>query len=64
MGWVDAVDLSKISDENRHRVLEHLVSRLGRGRVQEALGVSRVTIWRLLSRQQRIDDEKLRTLLL
>ena len=63
MSWVDAVDLSKISDEDRHRVLEYLVNKLGRHKIQETLGVSRVTMWRLMNKQQRIDDEKIRALL-
>lgn len=58
--WFDFLDLSKVSDEDRFRVLEYAVSKHGRARVQEASGVSRVTMWRLLNKQVRVDDDKLR----
>jgi hypothetical protein len=61
--WFDFLDLSKVSDEDRFRVLEYAVSKHGRARVQEVLGVSRITMWRLLSRQARVDNDKLRALL-
>ena len=63
MTWFDSLDLSKVSDEDRFRILEYAVSKFGRGRVQEALRVSRTTMWRLLNKQARIDDDKLRALL-
>uniref|UniRef100_A0A7C5UYB0 Uncharacterized protein n=1 Tax=Ignisphaera aggregans TaxID=334771 RepID=A0A7C5UYB0_9CREN len=63
MAWLDSLDLSKLSDEDRFRILEYAVSKFGRARVQELLGVSKVTVWRLLSRQVRVDDDKLRALL-
>ena len=63
MTWFDSLDLSKVSDEDRFRVLEYAVSKHGRARVQEALRVSRITMWRLLNRQARVDDDKLRALL-
>jgi len=61
--WFDSLDLSKVSDEDRFRILEYAVSKFGRARVQEVLRVSRITMWRLLSRQVRVDDDKLRVLL-
>ena len=63
MTWFDSLDLSKVSDEDRFRILEYVVTKFGRARVQELLGVSRITMWRLLSKQSKIDDNKLRTLL-
>ena len=36
--WFDFLDLSKVSDEDRFRVLEYAVSKHGRARVQEVLG--------------------------
>jgi len=63
VAWLDSLDLSKVSDEDRYRILEYVVSRHGRERVREVLGVSRITMWRLLSRQARVDDGKLRALL-
>ena len=62
-GWVDSLDLGKISDEDRYRVLEYVVGRVGKEKVMEALGISRITLWRLMSRQQRVDDGKLKALL-
>jgi len=61
--WFDSLDLSKVFDEDRFRVLDYAVSRHGRARVQEVLGVSRITMWRLLNKQVRVDDDKLRALL-
>jgi len=63
VSWLNSLDLSKVSDEDRFRILDYAVSRHGRARVQEVLGVSRITMWRLLSRQVRVDDDKLRALL-
>ena len=63
MTWFDSLDLSKVSDEDRFKILEYVVSKVGREKVQEALKVSRITMWRLLSKQSKIDDDKLRTLL-
>ncbi|MEM0297789.1 MAG: hypothetical protein QXU35_08510 [Zestosphaera sp.] len=48
--WVDSLDLSRVGDDDRYRILEYLINRLGKDKVQEALGVSRVTLWRLLNR--------------
>jgi len=63
VSWLNSLDLSKVSDEDRFRILEYAVSRHGRARVQEVLGVSRITMWRLLNKQVRVDDDKLRALL-
>jgi len=61
--WFDSLDLSKVSDEDRFKILEYVVSKVGREKVQEVLKVSRITMWRLLNRQVRVDDSKLRALL-
>ena len=63
MEWYSSLDFSKVSDEDRFRVLEYVVSKVGREKVQEALKISRITMWRLLSKQVRVDDNKLRILL-
>jgi len=63
VSWYSGLDFSKISDEDRFRILEHAVSKHGKARVQEALRVSRITMWRLLNKQVRVDDDKLRALL-
>jgi len=39
------------------------VNKVGRGRVQEALSISRYTMWRMLNKQVGIDDAKLKVLL-
>lgn len=57
------MDFSKISDEDRYRLLEHVVEKIGKRRVQEALSISRYTMWRLLNREVKLNDEKLRVLL-
>jgi len=63
VSWYSSPDFSKVSDEDRFRILEYAVSKFGRMKVQEVLGVSRITMWRLLNRQVRVDDDKLRVLL-
>jgi len=57
------LDLSKISDEDRYRILEYVVDKVGRDSVKSALGVSRYTMWRLLNKKVGIDDNKLKILL-
>lgn len=42
--WFDSLDLSKVSDEDRFKILEYVVSKVGREKVQEALKVSRITM--------------------
>ena len=61
--WFASLDLSKLSDEDRFRILEYVVGKVGRAKAQEMLRVSRVTMWRLMNRQVRVDDGKLRILL-
>lgn len=42
--WIDVLDLSKIGDEDRCRILEYVVAKIGREKVMEVLGISRVTL--------------------
>jgi len=42
------VDPSRVGYEDRLRLLEHLVKRLGASRAAEALGVSKRTFYRML----------------
>jgi len=63
VSWLNSLDLSKVSDEDRFRILDYAVSKFGREKVREVLGVSRITMWRLLNKQSKIDDNKLRALL-
>ena len=53
--WIDVLDLSKISDKDKCRILEYLVGKIGKEKIMEVLGISRITLWRLLNKQQRID---------
>lgn len=61
--WIDSLDLNKIGDDDRYKVLEYVVGKVGKEKVMEVLGISKITVWRLLNRQQRVDDGKLRALL-
>ena len=61
--WYESLDLSRISDDERYRLLEYVISKVGKDKVQSAFGVSRYTMWRLLKKQVKVDDNKLRILL-
>ncbi len=61
--WYRFLELSKISDEERYRILDYVVRKVGRDKVQQALNVSRITMWRLLNKKAHLDNAKLRTLL-
>ena len=63
MVWFESLDLGRISEEDRRRVLLYAVSKLGRDRVRGLLGVSRVTMWGLEKGLAAVDDEKLVKLL-
>ncbi|MCC6014816.1 MAG: integrase [Desulfurococcaceae archaeon] len=57
--WYEGLDLSKLGPEDRVRLLRYAVDRYGADRVLEALGVSKVTLWRLLNSKSPVDNEKL-----
>jgi len=61
--WYARLDLSKLDDDDRFRILEYVVNKVGRVEVQNTLSISRITMWRLLNRQARVDDSKLKLLL-
>ncbi|MEM2196939.1 MAG: hypothetical protein QW290_07660 [Sulfolobales archaeon] len=63
MVWFESLDLGRVSEEDRRRVLLCAVSKLGRDRVRGLLGVSRVTMWGLEKGLAAVDDEKLVKLL-
>jgi len=42
------VDPSRVGYEDRLRLLEHMVKRLGASRAAEALGVAKMTVYRML----------------
>ena len=57
--WFEGLDLSKLTPEDRARLLRYAVDKHGADRVLEVLGVSKVTLWRLLSGRSPVDDGKL-----
>ena len=61
--WYARLDMSKLDDDDRFRILEYVVNKVGRVEIQKALSVSRITMWRLLNKQARVNDSKLKLLL-
>jgi len=57
------VDPSRVGYEDRLRLLEHLVKRLGASRAAEALGVAKMTVYRMLKGEAPIDDSRLEKIL-
>jgi len=57
--WFEGLDLSKLSAEDRARLLRYAVDKHGAEKVLEVLGVSKVTLWRLLNGRSPVDDGKL-----
>jgi len=57
--WFEGLDLSKLSAEDRVRLLKYAADKHGVERVLEVLGVSKVTLWRLLNGRSPVDDGKL-----
>ncbi|WP_342788229.1 integrase [Desulfurococcus sp.] len=53
------MDLSKVSQDDRRRILSRAVEKLGRGVVREILEISDVTLWRMLSGKAVIGDDRL-----
>jgi hypothetical protein len=53
------LDLSKVSQDDRRRILSRAVEKLGRGVVREILEISDVTLWRMLSGKAVIGDDRL-----
>ena len=60
--WYAGLDFSKL-DDDIFRILEYVVNKVGRVEVQNTLSISRITMWRLLNKQARIDNTKLKLLL-
>jgi len=57
------VDPFRVGYEDRLRLLEHMVERLGASRAAEALGVSKRTFYRMLRGEAPIDDSRLEKIL-
>lgn len=56
---LSGLDLSKVSQDDRRRILSRAVEKLGRGVVREILEISDVTLWRMLSGKAVIGDDRL-----
>jgi len=61
--WWERVDVSRLSEDARYRILEYVVERFGKKKVLEETGISRVTLWRLLERVSPVKPEYVRPLL-
>jgi len=61
--WWMQVDTAKLSKEARYRILRRVVEKYGRKRVMEHVGLSRVTLWRLLERKSLVRPEYVKPLL-
>ncbi|MEM3954831.1 MAG: integrase [Sulfolobales archaeon] len=61
--WWNRIDVSKIDEDSRYKILSYLVEKYGRKKVMEEAGISRVTLWRLLNRVSPVDPEYIAPLL-
>ncbi len=55
--WWNRINVSKIDEDSRYKILSYLVEKYGRKKVMEEAGISRVTLWRLLNRVSPVDPE-------
>lgn len=60
---VGKVDASKLSEDTRFRILKYVVEKYGRRKVLEDVGISRITLWRLLERKSPVKPEYVKPLL-
>jgi intergrase/recombinase len=61
--WWEKVDVSKLSEDARYRILRHITERYGRRKVLEEIGISRITLWRLLEKKSPVKPEYVKPLL-
>ena len=61
--WWGSVDPSKLDEETRYRLLQYVVSKYGRKRVYEEIGISRITMWRLLERKSPVRPKYIKPIL-
>ncbi|MEM4665648.1 MAG: integrase [Sulfolobales archaeon] len=61
--WWRKVDASKLDEDSRYRVLYYLVEKYGSRKVMEEVGISRVTLWRLLRRESPVKPKYIAPLL-
>ncbi|MEM4447761.1 MAG: hypothetical protein QW461_10740 [Candidatus Jordarchaeales archaeon] len=57
------VDVSKLDEDSRYKVLYYLVEKCERKKVVEEVGISRVTLWGLLRREFPVKPEYIAPLL-
>lgn len=61
--WWEKVDVSKLSEDARYRILRYVVEKYGRKKVLEEMGISRITLWRLLEKKSPVRPEYVKPLL-
>ena len=61
--WWGKVDVSKLSEDSRYRILRYVAEKYGKKVVVEKTGISRVTLWRLLERVSPVKPEYIKPLL-
>ncbi|MEM1664534.1 MAG: integrase, partial [Zestosphaera sp.] len=61
--WWNRINVSRIDEDSRYKILSYLVEKYGRKKVIEEAGISRVTLWRLLNRVSPVDPEYIAPLL-
>ncbi|MEM1842696.1 MAG: integrase [Ignisphaera sp.] len=61
--WWNKINVSKIDEDSRYKILSYLVEKYGKKKVMEEVGISRVTLWRLLNRVSPVDPEYIAPLL-
>jgi len=61
--WWERVDVSRLSEDARYRILVHVVEKYGKKRVLEESGISRVTLWRLVEKVSPVKPEYVKPLL-
>ena len=61
--WLEKVDVSKLSEDARYRILRYVVEKHGRKVILKESGISRVTLWRLLEKKSPVKPEYVKPLL-
>jgi len=61
--WWESVDPGRLDEEARYMLLKHAVDKYGQKRVYEEIGVSRITMWRLLERKSPVRPEYIKPIL-
>jgi len=61
--WWEIVDVSKLSEDARYSIFRYVVEKYGREAVLREVGISRVTLWRLLERKSPVRVEYVKPIL-